>query len=362
MTIQLINQKITNWLLNTWKPTFFQLGLARILFCLGFFIFGIPQFIGISSLELAFFDPPPGVSQLIGPITSGNFWWTFDLVLRIIFVSMLVGFRTKESSITFGLLLLFGFTYSYSYGKIDHNIFPVIFPLIMAFTNWGGALSIDSLKNKNTKIEPKGWPLTYLSFLLGWGYFTAGLPKLIGGWLDLSYSTTAGFILRRFYSGAEPLYLNEMFVKINNLFIYKSLDYSTLLFELGFIITIFWSALFLRAVGMAALFHLGVLLTVNIPFTLHVLVLLPYIIYFYFENKPQLSETAQLYFIRNKKVFLTAFLLLAVIIISGYYPRPFPIHRHTILFIVCIPSIFMILPESARLYFNKKTSRLFTKK
>ncbi|MBD3628572.1 restriction endonuclease subunit S [Cyclobacterium sp.] len=358
MTVKLINEKITNWLKNTWKPTFFQLGLTRILFCLGFFIFDLPQFIEISSFELVFFDPPVGLSLLIGPITSSDFWWTFDLMLRIVFASLLVGFRTKESSIIFGLLLLFGFTYVYSYGKINHNIFPVIFPVIMAFTNWGGALSVDSIMNRTTKIEPRGWPLTFLSFLLGWGYFTAGLPKLIGGWLDLSYSTTAGFMLRRYYSGADPLYLNEMFVKINNLFIYKVLDYSTLLFELGFIFTIFWSPVFLRAVGMAAMFHLGVLLTVNIPFSLHVLVFLPYLIYFYFDNTNQLSENFQLFFSRNKKVFLPIFFILAVVIITDYYPKLFQFHQHFILFLICIPSVFMVSPNFVRMFFNKMTSRL----
>jgi len=356
-----INEKITRWLQSTWKPTFFQLGLTRILFCLGFFIYGLPQFIEISNIEVVFFDPPPGLSLLIGPINSADFWWTFDLFLRITFVAVLVGFRSKESSIIFGLLLLFGYTYLYSYGKINHNIYPVVFPIIMAFTNWGGALSIDSIRNKNTKIEPKGWPLTYLSFLLGWGYLTAGMPKLFGGWLDVSFSTTAGYILRRFHSGQEPWYLNEMFVKINNLFIYKILDYSTLVFELGFLFTIFWSALFLRSIGIAALFHLGVLLMLNIPFTSHVLVFLPYLIYFYSDNKPELSEKFQHYFIRNKNVFLTAFLILAVVIISGYYPKPFPISPHTILFVVCIPSIFMLLPSAVHLYFKKITRRFFSR-
>jgi len=353
-----INEKITRWLQSTWKPTFFQLGLSRILFCLGFFIFGLPQFMEISNFDLVFFDPPVGVSLLIGPITSGDFWWTFDLILRITFVSLLVGFRTKESSIIFGLLLLFGFTYIYSYGKINHNIFPVIFPIIMAFTNWGGALSVDSIRDRNTKIEPKGWPLTFLSFLLGWGYFTAGLPKLIGGWLDVSYSSTAGFILRRFYSSAASMYLNEFFVEINNLFIYKILDYNTLLFELGFLFTIFWSAVFLRAIGIAAMFHLGVLLTVNIPFSLHVLVFLPYIIYFYFDNKPQLSGKFELFFSRNKKVFLTIFSILAIVIIADYYPIPFQFPRHSILFLICVPSIFMILPRSVNQFFNKMARRL----
>ncbi|MDN3686610.1 restriction endonuclease subunit S [Cyclobacterium jeungdonense] len=361
--MQQINEKITRWLTNTWKPTFFQLGLTRIIYCLGFFVVGLPQFIEISNLELVFFDPPVGISKLIGPITSPEFWWIFDLVLRVIFVLVLVGFRTKETSIIFGLLLIFGFTYSFSYGKIDHDIFAVIFPIIMSFSNWGGALSIDALRKKNNKIKPNGWPLTYLSFLLGWGYFTAGLPKLIGGWLDVSNSSTVGFILRKYYSGEEPLYLNEMFAKINNLFFYKLLDYSTLLFELGFIFTIFWSAVFLRAIGIAAIFHLGVLLTLNISFSLHVLVFLPYLSYYYFQPKTQLSENLELFLRQNKKIFLTIGFLLAVVIIAGYYPESFRfIRTHSVLFLICIPSIFLVLPKSALLFLGKITNRFFPAK
>lgn len=299
-----------------------------------------------------FFDPPPGLSLLIGPITSGEFWWTFDLISRVVFVGVLAGFRTKESSIILGLLLLFGFTYDYSYGKINHNIFPVIFPLIMAFTNWGGALSIDSIRKQNLKITPKGWPLTFLSFLLGWGYFTAGLPKLIGGWLDPSYSSTAGFILRRYYSSSGPLYLNEMFVKINSLFINKVFDYSTLIFELGFILTIFWSAVYLRAVGVAVMFHLGVLLTVNILFTLHVLVFLPYIVYFYFDRNSRISENFEHFLLENKKYFIITLLILSVGIVADFNPHLL-FHRHLILFLVSIPSILMLLPKPFYRYFTR---------
>tara|TARA_R110000868_G_C10894136_1_gene763821 strand:- start:143 stop:1222 length:1080 start_codon:yes stop_codon:yes gene_type:complete len=354
------SKKIIEWLENTWKPTFFQLGLTRILFCLGFIVVGLPHFNQISGYDLEFFDPPVGVSLVLGPITSENFWWNFDLIIRIVFVLVLAGFRTKESSIAFGLLLIFGFSYEYSYGKINHNIFPVIFPIIMAFTNWGGALSIDSIRKGGLQLEPKGWPLTFLSFLLGWGYFTAGLPKLIGGWLDPSYSSTAGFILRRYYSSSGPLYLNEMFVKINSLFINKVFDYSTLAFELGFILTIFWAAVYLRAVGVAVMFHLGVLLTVNIPFTLHVLVFLPYIIYFYFDRNSRTSEKFEKFLLEKRKFFIIVLVVLSLGIITDYNPQLFKFHRHMILFLVGIPSFFMLLPNFVHVYLRKVTSRLFT--
>ncbi|MDO6436222.1 restriction endonuclease subunit S [Cyclobacterium sp. 1_MG-2023] len=349
-----INEKITNWLNNTWAPNFFQLGLSRIIFCLGYLIFGLPEFKEIANFELVFFDPPVGLSLILGPIISSDFWWAFDLIVRISFVCLFVGFRTKWVSILFSFLLLFGFSYLYSYGKINHNIFTVIFPLFMAFTNWGGALSIDSLRKSSTNIKPKGWPLAFFSFLLGWGYFTAGWPKLIGGWLDPSYSTTAGYILRRFHSVEDPWYLNELFVQINNLFIYKMLDYSTLVFELGFIITIFWSVVFLRSIGVAALFHLGVLLTLNIAFTTHVLVFMPYIMYYYFNNSSELSEKYQQIFIKNKNVFLVIFAIFSVFIVIDYYPLPFEIHSHIVLFTICILSILMLLPKPFHRYFIRK--------
>ncbi|AEL28159.1 restriction endonuclease subunit S [Cyclobacterium marinum] len=351
--ISSINEKINNWLINTWAPNFFQLGLSRILFCLGYLVYGLPEFKEIANIPLVFFDPPLGLSLFLGLITSYDFWWAFDLLVRIFFVCLLVGFRTKLASIIFSLLLLFGYSYLYSYGKIDHNIFAVIFPLFMAFTNWGGALSIDSLSFNTTELKPKGWPLSFFSFLLGWGYFTAGWPKLMGDWLDPSYSITAGYILRKFHSGQELLYLNELFVQINNLFIYKVLDYSTLIFELGFILTIFWSALFLRSIGIAAMFHLGVLLTLNIAFTTHVLVFLPYIMYFYFSNSSEVSEKYQQIFSKNRNVFITVFLIFSGFILIDYYPLPFQIHSHIVLFIICTLSMLMLLPKPIHLYFIK---------
>lgn len=93
-----------------------------------------------------------------------------------------------------------------------------------------------------------------------------------------------------------------MFVKINSLFINKVFDYSTLAFELGFILTIFWAAVYLRAVGVAVMFHLGVLLTVNIPFTLHVLVFLPYIIYFILIETLELLKNLRNFYLKKGSI------------------------------------------------------------
>jgi hypothetical protein len=345
--MQSINKAISNWFLNTWQPTFFQLGLARILYCLGFFIIGLPEFGVISGREIVFFDPPPGISKVIGPITSEIFWWVFDLLVRISFVSLLFGYRTKFSSLSFGLLMVFGFSYLFSYGKIDHVIYAVIFPLIMAFSNWGGALSVDAAnRNKPSSQSPGGWTLAYLSLLLGWGYFTAGLPKLLGGWMDPENSATAGFLIKKYYTGEENLYLVDFFATLDNLFIYKMLDYGTLVFELGFIIAIISPRWCLRAIGIAAGFHLGVLLTLNIPFTLHVLVFLPFIMYYFFEKDADLTKNLANFFEKHRKFFVGAGVLIGALVIFGFYPEALRnLRTHSVLIIICFFALLMVIPK-----------------
>ncbi|MEX2594762.1 MAG: hypothetical protein WD426_18490 [Anditalea sp.] len=217
----------------------------------------------------------------------------------------------------------------------------------MAFSNWGSAFSIDALLRKKREIKPQGWTLSYLSFILGWGYFTAGIPKLLAGWLDPYNSTTAGFILRKFYLGENNIYLVKLFAHIDNLLIYKIMDYGTLVFELGFILTIFSSRWFFKALGVATTFHLGVLLTLNIAFSMHLLVFMPFLLIYHFENESVMVENTKKFLMSFIKPIIGSGLVLGILIIINFNPFLWiPYRSHFLLFVLCLFSMLMLLPKA----------------
>lgn len=194
----------------------------------------------------------------------------FDRVVEITFILLFLGYRTRAVSLLFGILMLFGHTYLYSFGKIAHNIYMLTVPLIMAFSGWGGAYSVDAdVRLKNIKAQ--GWPLVYLSFLLGIGYLTAAVPKILGGWLSYDELMSQGILFKKYYYHGNTDYLSEFFVHIDHHFTYKMMDYGTLLFETFFILAIFKTKWLYKALPIAAIFHLGVILSLKITFSSHLI-------------------------------------------------------------------------------------------
>jgi hypothetical protein len=56
-------------------------------------------------------------------------------------------------SIATGLLILTGNGFAYSMGKINHDLLLAAIPLVMAFSNWGSAWSLDAVTGKTRKPE-----------------------------------------------------------------------------------------------------------------------------------------------------------------------------------------------------------------
>lgn len=272
-----INNYIYEWLVHTYEPGLRDVALYRIFYCLSLIWLGLPQFSEIAAKEAVFFNPPPGISLIIGPIFDEWFWFVFDRMVEITFFLLFVGYRTKFISFLFGGLMIFGHTYLYSFGKIDHNIYINAIPFLMAFSGWGGAYSVDA-EIRKVQVKPQGWPLVYLAFLLGVGYLTAAVPKILGGWLNYDELMSKGILFVKHYYHGNRAYLSEFFVNINNPLIYKLMDYGTLLFESFFIVSILKVKWFHKAIVAAALFHFGVLISLDISFHSHMITLIPYVL------------------------------------------------------------------------------------
>ena len=258
------------WIFHSFSVTKEGLGLMRIVLSLFLLFFLIPgnglaHFHFLSSLPSDFYAAPPGPMMLFDQFPSFPFLLTLYSTCILAVILMLAGYKTKWVSIIAGLSILILQGVIFSVGKINHEILIAVVPIVMAFSNWGVAFSIDS-KQGDTSGGVESWPLTFVAVLIGFMMFTAGFPKILGGWLDFSTQATQGHLLNQFYVRARQDLLAEAAVNFQNPLFWELLDWGTILFEIGFLFALIkmnWFKLFL---GLAVIFHFSTMMFLNIAF------------------------------------------------------------------------------------------------
>ncbi|MFW6348369.1 MAG: HTTM domain-containing protein, partial [Cyclonatronaceae bacterium] len=219
----------------------------------------------LTDLPQELFFPPPGIMMLFGGFPPAWFFNGIELLLMVSLTAVLLGWKTTFFSILTGLLIFTGNGFSFSMGKINHDVLLPLVPLIMAFSNWGARFSIDSstgLKNKDVQ----NWPVVMLSLLLGYMMMTAGFAKLLGGWLDISTQATYGHLLNQHFVNGRTGLLSSFFIGLEQPVFWIFLDYATIIFEIGFLPAVFFPRIFRLFVGFAVIFHFSVMVMLNISF------------------------------------------------------------------------------------------------
>lgn len=283
---------LDRWLFDTFTASPEGLGLYRILYA-SFVLFaltpghaGLLNFSFAGALPNAFFLPPPGPLMLLpGPPPT----WLLEilhLLLTSSLTALLVGYRTRWASwAVFGLLIT-GYGFAFSVGKINHVMLFVLLPLVMSLTNWGAAYSLDA-QAQRTPRAVQAWPLALLALLIGFAMFTAGFSKFIGGWLDPTTQAAQGHFVKQFFARGRQDFLAPWLLQVDSAVFWELLDWGTVLFEIGFLVAIVrkrTTRLFLAA---AIGFHLGTLLILNIAFVFN------YIVYAAFISWSPLAQHLQ---------------------------------------------------------------------
>lgn len=330
-----MNSKFESWIFNTYSPTEQGLGLYRIFAALFFLIFLFPDVAFYSALESLpdeFFTPPPGPMMVFDEFPPEVFFRLIHGFLVVSWIGVLVGFKTKWSSILagFSMLILQGFMFSL--GKINHEILLAVTPMVMAFSNWGAAFSVDS-KYRKEEEAVEGWPLVLLALFLGFMMFTAGFPKILGGWLDPSTQATRGHLFNQFFVHNRQDLLAAFAVRFDVAFVWEVLDWATIIFEVGFLVAVLkagWTRLF---ICFATIFHFSTMMTLNIPFLVNFLV---YAAFIKWDSVFRYLKNSTIFFLnekaakinRDKWVWSIAgivgglFLILRLLSNAGYFMTP----------------------------------------
>lgn len=275
---------LNRWMFTSFDATPRGLALYRICYALFVFFFAAPghdlysAFARLGGLPDVFFLPPPGPMALFSGFPPVAFFEGLLLLLNLGLAAVLFGYRTRAASLLVAALFLVGYGFSYSLGKINHNLLFVLVPLVMAGSGWGSAWSLDALAGRNAAganaaPRARNWTLTLLALLVGFGMFTAGFSKLIGGWLDPATHATQGHFFRQYFLNGRQDLLAPVFLtfesKATPLFrdlFWKTLDYATLLFEVGFLAAVAHPRATRLFMALAVFFHVGTALMLNIAF------------------------------------------------------------------------------------------------
>ena len=208
--------------------------------------------------------------MLVPDMPPAPFFYGLHLALNLGLAAVLFGYRTRAASLGVGLLFLIGYGFSYSFGKINHNMLFILLPFVMAFSHWGAAYSLVARAGRRGTVQ--AWPLTLLALFTGFAMFTAGFPKLLGGWLDPSTHAVQGHLISHFFVRGRQDLLSALFVPIRSGLFWESLDWATVCFELGFLPAIFHRATARAFAFIAVTFHFFVMLMLNIAFTFNLIV------------------------------------------------------------------------------------------
>lgn len=265
--------RYVNWLSDSYAASPRFLAVLRVGF--GLHLVLLPtSYTWPGRLPDPFFHPRPGPVSLLGTPPSLELLQGLQLVLLVLAVVLVLGYRTVlVSSLLTGALLL-GSGITNSYGKVDHTILVDLLPLVMGLAGWGSAWSLDA-RLRRTPGRESGFAITCWAFLVGFAMLTAALPKLVQGWLDPSRQATRGYVAQYVERGdAGPL--AGLLLGVDSAFFWKVLDYSTVAVEGGLVVAALVPVLFRLVLAALVGFHVGVYLSLGISFHTHAFVYYPF--------------------------------------------------------------------------------------
>lgn len=209
-------------------------------------IFDLQQ---LSALQ-GFYKPVFLFKLLHLPLLSG---WLFTIVYGVFIISVLgvIILRYPGFSWVVAILFIIMQGYYFSFEKVDHGYATLTYAtLLMPFF-------ITELSQQTRKQNIQTWSLPVIQTAIAGAYLLAGLEKIFTG--GFSWATAHTF---RTYLSQHPTPLGEQVAESELLC--TLLPVGALLFQLGFILMLFFPRLRYIFIPAGILFHVGTVLLFNI--------------------------------------------------------------------------------------------------
>jgi hypothetical protein len=269
-----------------------SLGLFRIFWGIYLLLFFAPYSAWVGLVPQAFYKPPVLSLAFLSP-GFPPYWLMLaaDLVRIWLLVLITIGIKTRLCTIVLCILSIISTNFTFSFGKIDHDILVWAVGFCLAFTDWGVLYAVLPDRRVDPKIASRA--LATAGVLIAFAMFSAGSGKAVR-WINLDFSTN-GFLswFNPGYFTLGRVYLLAPIVPKIPPHLLKIIDYAAVAFELSpflFLLSgrIGWRFWLL----LAAIFHVANALLLDIPFYTHVVVYLPFIALARFVRKPESGDNA----------------------------------------------------------------------
>jgi hypothetical protein len=224
----------------------------------------------IAELPNTFFFPVViSPAKLFTGIPDQWFFFLIELVFYLCVVLFTIGVYSRYALFIGGIVAIFGQSFAFAFGKIDHNLFLFIACLVLAFTNCGRYLALR--KDKPVSLKLQRTALGIGALCIAFALFSAGYGK---SWKWLDFDMTEGGFLRWFYTSyfvKERQDLLSYWITLFPAWAVELMDYTAVIFELtGLIFMIVGRKAWRVYLGIAVFFHLANYLFLNINFTANV--------------------------------------------------------------------------------------------
>lgn len=255
---------------TSYNPSYEFLAFYRIFFSLYLLWIGVSNDSWVHGIPDSVMHPPISILSFINIIPSKAFFIAGYYTMYMCLLLILIGFKPRIFAIVYMLIFVLSSNYAYSFGKINHNFVYILPILVMSFSPWNTTYSFFKEPQKETDTLSKSWPIFLLSMIFGFGMFTAGYAKFLGGWLDTNLQYTQIFFYQYRYGIGWDGLLSDIYNKVNSPIFWEVLDYFTVIFESVFILAFLKPEYFRFMILVTLFFHLNVLLMLNISFTLSI--------------------------------------------------------------------------------------------
>ncbi|HKQ60100.1 MAG TPA: hypothetical protein VJS92_02370 [Candidatus Polarisedimenticolaceae bacterium] len=257
---------LDRWMFEEYRTPAASLAVCRILYAACILGIYLPQHLWIARFPDSFLNPPYGFTIFFAGFPPAAYFVALNVLAVFAGVGLLVGYRTRACAVGLALLLLAGNAWAYSFGKINNDILLVVIPLVLQFSGWGDAYSLDARRGRPVDPSRNAWPLALLALVVGCAMLTGAQPKAASGWLDPHTHAVRGHLLRNAYVVGRMNPLAALMLRVQSGAFWEAFDDATVLLEGALVFAVVRRGAFRTVCALACLFHLGIALTMEIAY------------------------------------------------------------------------------------------------
>jgi hypothetical protein len=256
---------IRGWIRFWFEPTSpIDLGVSRLLFFSGVLLaYGWTDFSDWGRVASEFFMPLPAFMALrLQPLDPGGLA-VLQMVWRLALVASAIGLQTRVSMWIAFLLGFYLLGLPHNFGHTFHFDATLVIAMgILACSRAGDAVSIDAARSGRS-YRPSGeytWPIRAVWLAMALVFLAAGIAKVRYGGLAWIFSSNLSIVLNRaayHVSDADPITGLGLWIAAHE-WMSRSVAASTVIIELGFIVSLFSRRARLVLVPAAAAMLIGI--------------------------------------------------------------------------------------------------------